>query len=241
MIKNYIFDLYGTLVDIQTDEYKDLIWKRMASYMTSQGAVYAPDELRAAYKIAVEKEIEKDTAKHPTVIRKHIEPDILYVFESLYTDKDAIINKTEVCDTALLFRRMSTQYLKLYPDAKKVLTELRARGNRTFLLSNAQSVFSIFEMRRLDIISMFDGIVLSSDVGIKKPDKKIFDYILSRYRLYPDECLMIGNDMEDDMQGASSAGITGLYIHSKQSPCRPDRLRCDCREINRLSDILLII
>ena len=44
MIKNYIFDLYGTLVDIQTDEYKDLIWKRMASYMTSQGAVYAPDE-----------------------------------------------------------------------------------------------------------------------------------------------------------------------------------------------------
>ena len=69
MIKNYIFDLYGTLIDIQTDESKDLFWKHMASFLASQGAVYASDELYAAYKAAIEKQIEKNAAARPAVIK----------------------------------------------------------------------------------------------------------------------------------------------------------------------------
>ena len=238
MIKNYIFDLYGTLIDIQTDEFDDLLWMRLTSFMASQGALYDFDELRTAYETAVKKQIEKDAAEHPAIIREHIEPDILSVFESLYTDKNAIADKATASETALLFRRLSTQRIRLYPEAREVLIELRARGKRIFLLSNAQSAFTIPEIRRLRIFSFFDGIVLSSDVGIKKPDKKIFEHILSKYGLYPDECLMIGNDMEDDMRGACAADIAGLYIHSKQSPCRSDRLPNNCKEIKKLSDIL---
>ena len=45
----YLFDLYGTLVDIHTDEGKAAFWKRLAAYYSAHGAAYHDAELRAAY------------------------------------------------------------------------------------------------------------------------------------------------------------------------------------------------
>lgn len=47
--QNYIFDLYGTLVDIHTDEDQPAAWAALARFYSYYGARYAPDELRAAY------------------------------------------------------------------------------------------------------------------------------------------------------------------------------------------------
>ena len=48
MYDNYIFDLYGNLVDIHTNESKPSLWENMARYMTLQGAPYDSGELRRA-------------------------------------------------------------------------------------------------------------------------------------------------------------------------------------------------
>ena len=45
----YIFDLYGTLVDIHTDEARPLFWKKVAAFYTLQGAPYQPMELHEEY------------------------------------------------------------------------------------------------------------------------------------------------------------------------------------------------
>ena len=47
--QNYIFDLYGTLVDIHTDEDQPAAWAALARFYSYYGARYAPDELHAAY------------------------------------------------------------------------------------------------------------------------------------------------------------------------------------------------
>lgn len=47
--QNYIFDLYGTLVDIHTDEDQPAAWAALARFYSYYGARYAPDELRAVY------------------------------------------------------------------------------------------------------------------------------------------------------------------------------------------------
>ena len=49
MIENYIFDLYGTLVDIRTDESTSSFWRRMALFLSLQSAAYGPEELRLSY------------------------------------------------------------------------------------------------------------------------------------------------------------------------------------------------
>ena len=50
MYETCIFDLYGTLVDIRTDEEKEELWERLALFYAYYGARYSPDELRCSYK-----------------------------------------------------------------------------------------------------------------------------------------------------------------------------------------------
>ena len=49
MYKNYIFDLYGTLIDINTDEWNDDLWKKIAILYAYKGAHYTYDELNEEY------------------------------------------------------------------------------------------------------------------------------------------------------------------------------------------------
>ena len=47
--QNCIFDLYGTLVDIHTDEMRPQLWEELAAWYRENGAAYMPDELKDAY------------------------------------------------------------------------------------------------------------------------------------------------------------------------------------------------
>ncbi len=237
MIDTYIFDLYGTLVDIHTEESMPSLWKRMARFYSLQGSAYEPQELHTAYLASVVNLIDRCAAQRPTVCKAHIETDILDVFRSLYAYKGINPSAALVKDTALLFRTLSIQHIRLYADAIPVLQTLRARGKGVYLLSNAQAAFTMPEIRSLGLSSFFNGIVLSSDAGIKKPDKAIFTFILSKYGLCPQTCLMIGNDMEADMYGAASVGMAGRYIHTKLSPGRKP-LPTACQEIQHLTELL---
>ena len=149
MIETYIFDLYGTLVDIRTDESMPTLWRRMALFLSLQGASYGPKELRRVYQEAVAEEIDRCAARRPDVPKEHIEPDILQVFESLYTRKGVSASPERVADAALLFRTLSIRHIRLYPQAGEVLRTLRARGKGVYLLSNAQAAFTVPELNKL--------------------------------------------------------------------------------------------
>ena len=239
MITSYLFDLYGTLVDIRTDESMPSLWKRMALLLSMQGASYRPKELQQAYLAAVAREIERCVLLRPAVPLEHVEPDILPVFRSLYEQKGVPCREDRAEDTALFFRTMSmVRPVHLYPHVMTVLEPLRDRGKGVYLLSNAQSAFTLPELRKLGLLPCFDGIVISSDVGIKKPDKAFFEHALSKYYLRPETCVMIGNDQEADMGGAASVGIAGRYIHTNLSPERQGSLPSNCREISSLLELI---
>ncbi len=238
MIENHIFDLYGTLVDIRTDEAMPSLWRRMALFMSLQGAGYTPLELREAYYAAVEAEAVLRGAQLLHIQKAHLEPDILPAFSTLYVNKGIQINNQMLRDAALCFRTLSMRHIRLYPGAVEVLRTLKHRGQGVYLLSNAQAAVTVPELKKLGLYDLFDGMVLSSDVGVKKPDRAIFEYILSKYGLRPETCLMVGNDEEADMLGAAALGIDGRYIHSNQSPARKHILPNTCREISSLFDLL---
>ena len=239
MIENYIFDLYGTLVDIRTDESTPSFWRRMALFLSLQGAAYGPEELRLSYLSAVEGEIDRCSARRPDIPRAHIEPDILPVFKTLYAEKGIEVDDLRARDTALVFRALSmVKTVRLYPHVLTVLETLRRQGKGLYLLSNAQAVFTMAELGKLGLLSRFDGIVLSSDAGVKKPDKAIFEYLLSKYGLRPEACVMIGNDINADMGGAASVGMAGRFIHTNLSPECQRPLPKNCQEITCLLDLI---
>ena len=181
---NYIFDLYGTLVDIHTDESDTAIWEKLAMFYGYYGALYEAGELKERYETLVKsseaelkKKIEKSDADaqfaisyaHEASPEIHIED----VFEKLYEEKGVNPTKELSVHTGQFFRVMSTEYIKLYPGTKEMLKELKKAGKNVYLLSNAQRIFTAYEMIRLDIFDLFDDVFISSDYNTKKPDGRI--------------------------------------------------------------------
>lgn len=62
------------------------------------------------------------------------------------------------------------------------------------------------------IADLFEAIVISAEVRLRKPDRRIFDHICSRLRLDPNEILFVGDTPRDDVLGASRAGMHTAWI-----------------------------
>jgi putative hydrolase of the HAD superfamily len=230
---DYIFDLYGTLADVCTDESPRAFWDAAARDAEAFGVRYDGDSLREAYLALCADEVERRATQLPAVPKEWIEPELLNVFRRLL--------KADTADArayATQFRRRSTKWLRPMPHALETLDALREAGVRTFLLSNAQSCFTIGELDALGLSDRFDGILLSSDAGMKKPYRGLFGLLLSRYGIDPHTAVMVGNDSIADIGGAHAAGLQSRYYHTWQSGERPDALPDTCREIGSLSDLL---
>ncbi len=212
MFKNYIFDLYGTLVDIHTNENKRSFWEKVRLYYLFHGAEYSANEIKKNYRRLCQlEEAKRDNCDE-------VEIDITQVFQQIYEDKGVKADKELVEETAKVFRILSLDYVKLYEGVIELLEALKSQGKKVFLLSNAQREFTMPEFQMLKLPEYFDGILLSSDYGYKKPSPKFYSALIEQYQLNPKESIMIGNDYIADIKGAKEAGLATLYIHSNISP-----------------------
>ena len=214
-----VFDLYGTLVDIHTDEEREALWQAMAEYYEARGAAYTAQELKAAYEAHVA-QAEAGMAASD-VHEAHPEIQIETVFAALYADKGVPVTCETAVETGLHFRKLSTDYIHLYDGAKELLLALREAGKKVYLLSNAQAIFTRWELETLGLADCFDGMLLSSDYGVKKPDERFYGALLDAYGLDPADAVMIGNDARCDILGAQAAGMETVYIRSNISPREP--------------------
>ncbi|TXK37491.1 noncanonical pyrimidine nucleotidase, YjjG family [Pontibacter qinzhouensis] len=71
--------------------------------------------------------------------------------------------------------------------------------------------------------SYFKEIVTSECCGYKKPDKRIFEHTLERIKVKPQDCLMIGDNIECDIKGAKAAGIDQVFFNPEnyKHRCKP--------------------
>lgn len=222
MIKNYIFDLYGTLVDIRTNERKPYLWRKMAELYRLYGALYTSVELRNTYERLVKEEISKTYKKmkgRPGIkTEDDVEIQLENVFLRLFTEKGVDADEILATHTGQMFRVLSMTFEKVYDGVFELFSELKKRGKKIYLLSNAQHIFTSYELNALGLTPYFDGIVISSDECCKKPSAEFYNIILDRYKLKKDETVMIGNDQVADIQGAKGAGLKAVYIHTTISP-----------------------
>lgn len=89
---------------------------------------------------------------------------------------------------------------------------VKEKGYHTFVLSNACNRFYGYFPRFYDMRS-FDGVVVSSDVKMIKPNPAIYEYILKTYHLTPSECLFI-DDVAENIEAARKAGMKGIVFQN---------------------------
>ncbi|KPN97541.1 2-haloalkanoic acid dehalogenase [Lysinibacillus sp. ZYM-1] len=63
----------------------------------------------------------------------------------------------------------------------------------------------------------FDTIIISDEVGWRKPDKRIFEFALNRLHVNPEDTLFVGDDLEKDIGGCQQANIKGIWFNPSKS------------------------
>jgi putative hydrolase of the HAD superfamily len=108
--------------------------------------------------------------------------------------------------------------LKPLEPSVELLRELKSKGKRIYCLSNMTREHYQFLKGTVRFWSMFDGLVISSLVGLSKPDLAIFKYLLDEYNLEPGACLFL-DDTQENVDEAQRAGIRALRF-SHAAACR---------------------
>ena len=132
------------------------------------------------------------------------------------------VSKKNAPEIARKFRVLSREKLRLFPCIFEILDGLRERGAGVYLVSNAQACFTRDELDELGLTEHFDGILISSEAGVKKPHTAIFDVAAKRFGIELENCVYVGNDLHDDVLGASGAGLKTVYIETEQSGKYPN-------------------
>jgi len=238
MYQNYIFDFYGTLADITTNEESAYLWNKMAQIYSAYGAAYKGTELKKTFRGLCAKQEEElvrkarqeeepgQKAKKAACVSEgkesaaevNAEIDLTECFLQCFTEKGVSSDREKARMMAITFRTLSRKYLRAYSGVYELLEHLKASGKKIYLLSNAQTDFTRPEITALGIDKYLDGIFISSEVGFKKPAKEFYQKLLDTYKLDPKESIMIGNDIKADIEGARAVGLNTLYIHSNISP-----------------------
>ena len=204
-IEAIIFDLYGTLVDIWTDEDDLSVYYSLCKFLHYYGVFFEPEELAARYQESAAAHL----LDHPG---PYGEIDVFLVFEDILS---AGLRKSPeralVICLARLFRSLSTNRLGLFPDALPALEKL-GTNYRLGLVSDAQWVFSEPEIRFLGLERYLETVVLSSRYFVRKPAPQIYSHALRAMKLQPSQALYVGNDPARDVPGPQAIGMPVAII-----------------------------
>jgi len=129
-------------------------------------------------------------------------------WQQLHTLAEA---RNKVPKESLLMRQYTKKY-QLNEDIVALVHRLQAAGYTTAILSNTNSLHADFNRAR-GMFEGFDAIILSHEVGLRKPSPEIFTYTLRKLGVAPEEAVFI-DDMPENVAGAAAVGIHAINFQN---------------------------
>ena len=125
------------------------------------------------------------------------------------------------------------------PHAEAVCRELKARGHRMYIVTNAVASVQRSRLRGSVFASLFEAAFISEEAGAAKPSKAYFDYVRRQLPgMRSENTLVIGDSLATDIRGANNAGLPCCWFNPSGKP-RQEGLRVDY-EIRDLRELLEI-
>ncbi len=114
-------------------------------------------------------------------------------------------------EAALLFRNLLAHNGILLDGASLFLESIKERPKS--LVTNGIASIQRQRLKDTGIEKYFDNIYISSEIGFHKPQKELFEFILTNLGKEKDECIMIGDSENSDIMGAVNAGMESIYLN----------------------------
>ena len=111
-----------------------------------------------------------------------------------------------------LFLEYHFAHTKFYEGAIETLSEMKEKGLYVGMISDNDNDILHGILERQGIKHLFEHIITSEDVGVGKPNEKIFKKALSLVPFKPEECVYIGNSEFHDVEGAKKVGMLPLHF-----------------------------
>jgi putative hydrolase of the HAD superfamily len=208
-----IFDLWQTLIPWPTESAKAL-------YVQMADSVGAPRE--EFEEIWLSGRSARDTGP--------IADSVRWVFQQLGLDADP--------QTIIGLRRDWTRdSIVPRPDAVPTLEELRRRGHKLGLITVCSTdVAELWEASPFG--GLFDATVFSCEVGISKPDPRIYELCCEQLNVEPGDCLFVGDGANYELPGAEKVGMTALQLRAPGEELTEPGKEWEGRSVEQLSDVL---
>ena len=235
-IRAIAFDVNGTLVEIWTEDDAEQVFRAAGHVLTYQGIDLRREQVRELYFQAMKRQREESTQLHPEFDAVALWRTIVDEHATDFTRRLPAEKRAQLpLFLAELTRGVSRRQLRLYPYVREVLAILR-RSFPLALVTDAQSSWARGELHQVGLLNYFDPIVISGDLGYRKPDKRLFQQALDGMGVAAEHTLYVGNDMQRDIYGAREAGMKTVMFNSVQGKktyedCLPDFTITDHREL----------
>lgn len=224
-ITTVLFDAGGTLVHVDHGFLQRAL--RNAGFTVTRRAVR---EAECASKTAIDRRMhaaETDTDE----TRRH--PYFAALLNRLGVEKEKSEALLHYIETE---HRQNNLWRVMLPTTPRVLSGLQERGIQLGVVSNSDGrIFSVLD--RCGITNFFQVVVDSHDVGVEKPDPRIFQFALAKTKARPEQTIYVGDIYSIDVVGAERAGIQPVLLDGVGSYAAG----LSCRTIKHLRSLLSMV
>ena len=228
MIKVILWDVDGTLLDFLKAEYEAI-----KTCFRIFGLGECTDEMVARYSEINKKYWEmlerKELTKPEVLVGRFRE---FFAKEKIRTDCAEDFNKE--------YQLRLGDTICFCDNSYELLKRLKGRVKQ-YAVTNGTKIAQNKKLNRSGLIDIFDGIFISEDIAIEKPDVGFFQSVFERIGQYEkDEVMIVGDSLTSDMQGGNNAGILCCWYNPKHVPLtKALRIDYEIDDLNRIEDILI--
>ncbi len=204
-IRAVIFDLDQTLLDRTASLLAFLTWQ-------TEGMLKPDLENPAAF---ISRFIELDD--HGRVWKDRVYRQLIEEFDLKHWKMEELLWVYEACFCASCVPRLG---------ADQAIPDL-AKNYCLGLISNGKTPFQERNFRALGFSDVFDSVIVSEAVGMRKPDARIFHLGCSELGVSPEEAAYVGDNPVADIRGAREAGLKTIFVPTEMNPtCQDADMTC---------------
>jgi HAD superfamily hydrolase (TIGR01509 family) len=217
MLQAILFDFNATLVRSPT--WMDLeirsLPRQAFDLLAGQGdiAPLSPADLARAE--AVFRQARR-TADVSLVETSHVD-DLTAMGEALDLGRQVSAQRIE--ETVASLHKRCVPTAELIAGAAETLDGLQAMGYRLSIISNAAySPFLTWTLAQFRILNLFEHVIVSADVRLRKPGLEIFRVTLDRMQLAPEQAAYVGDDFHKDVVASNEVGMRSIWYRPDHTP-----------------------
>ena len=133
------------------------------------------------------------------------------VYKMLLKDSDAVDDKF----ATVLFHEYETMFWRFaqpFHGLERMFAALKQLSIKTSIVTNGQTHIQLRTLLALNLDRVVDDYLISEAVGLRKPDREIFELAADRLTVKPHECIFVGDTAATDIVGAQQSGMKGIWF-----------------------------